>query len=384
MLFFTIALLAKSIAVLLPFFLCAQDLFLDRKKISFRVIIDKSPYLLLAGICAAIALSSQSQGFGRVGYFGGSFWITMMNMLPVFTSYLTMLLFPFNLSIIYNSPIKNTPDAGIYLGAVVLTLFLIGWIRLYRPHPRHFFFLTLFLVGLIPVSNVIPIITMMNDRFLYYPMLGMAPFAVISIQAAVERALLPVRIVSYSLTAMILMAFTVTSWFRIDVWKSSLDLWPDAIAKSDAGSWYAQNTNFLNEAYADSLAKHARKTYDTGDMQKTKYYYLLALSYNPSSYQALSEYAKVLMLTGKPMPARQYLIRLVHEFPRTDDGHYLLGVNYAMTREYETAVAHFRKALNINPQNSQARSLLMENEQNMRNVLKGGKSSEQNHAVSPQ
>lgn len=159
---FTMALMTKSVAVVLPLFLATHLLaFESRPRISKKVLL-LLPYIALAGGCFVAALFSQAQeGGGRMPYLGGSLAITMMNMLPVFSRYLTLLICPIGLSAIYNSAIKSVPDLTIVLSGTVFVLFIVAWLRLWHHHRSHFFWLTLFMIGLLPVSNIIPIVAMM-------------------------------------------------------------------------------------------------------------------------------------------------------------------------------------------------------------------------------
>jgi 4-amino-4-deoxy-L-arabinose transferase-like glycosyltransferase len=366
---FTLALLSKSVAVLLPFFLLAQELILDRQPFARKMLTTKIPYIVLAVACLVVTLASQKgEGGGLVAYHGGSFGLTMMNMLPVFSRYLILLVFPFGLTFIYNSPLKTFPDLSIFLSGMVLILFTITWLRLRKPHPVHFFWLTLFVVALLPVSNILPLVTMMNDRYLYYPMLGIAPFAVLSLKAAAERFKMPFLPIPAIVALALIGVLSAASWRQVDIWKNSLTLWADALSKAREGTWYesTRNTNFIREGYVESLVVDATRRKTEGNREAAKRDCLLALTYEPANYDALGLLSVLYIEGNKPLMARPYLVRLVKTRSSSDAAHSLLGLSYFMTDEIAKAKEQFKIARDINPQNTLAATNLKEIEEGRR------------------
>lgn len=352
---FAMALMTKSVAVILPLFFVAQELAFERKPVTRKLLMVLVPYVVLAGVCFAAALSSQSQGGGgRIAHYGGSMTMTMMNMLPVFSRYLTLLVFPAGLSIIYNSPIKSVPDVTIVMSGAVFILFIFGWFRLWKSHRSHFFWLTLFIIGLLPVSNVIPIVTMMNDRYLYYPMLGMAPFAVLSIDGALDRIRPLLPSVSALIASVVILGFCAASLHRLDAWKNPLTLWSDTLAKAENGTWYNLDANFLSHSYADALVDHARELNEQGNKSEAHKSYLLALAYDHTHYSALMEISVLYLVRKQPLMARPYLVRMTDLYKRSADGHFLLGASLANTGETGMAKEEFRRALALNPRHDGA------------------------------
>jgi hypothetical protein len=367
--FFTMALLSKSIAALLPILLLAQELILDRQPFTRKTLTTKMPYIGLAAACLVVTLASQKgEGGGLVAYHGGSLGLTMMNMLPVFSRYLILLVFPFGLTFIYNSPLKTVPDLTIFLSGSILVLFVVVWLRLRKPHPVHFFWLTLFVVALLPVSNILPIVTMMNDRYLYYPMLGIAPLAVLSLKAAAERLRMPFLPLPAIAAIAMVGALSAASWKQIDVWKNSLALWSDAMSKAEEGTWYEStgNTDFIKEGYIESLVVDATRRKIEGNREVTRKDCLLALTYDPANYDALGLLSELYIEEQKPLVARPYLLKLVETHSSSDAAHSLLGLSYFMTNETAKAKEHFKMALDINPQNARAEMNLREIEEGRR------------------
>lgn len=354
LLFFALALLTKSIAVILPLFLIAQECVLERRAITAKWLKAIVPYIVLSLVCFLGAFYSQQQGSGRIGYFGGSMAVTLMNMLPVYSRYLILLFIPSGLSIIYNSPIKTVPDINIILSGFVFILFLIGWVRLWKPHRSHFFWLTIFVVGLLPVSGIIPIVTMMNDRYLYFPMLGMAPFMVLSIDGAFDRCKRDITFVKWIITIVAVVCFSLVSRSRVAVWKDPLTLFADTIAKVPEGVWYGYNANFVNYVYADTLVVKARERVASNNWGEAHKLYLLALSYDKTNYYALLELSTEYLKRKQSGLAYPYLVRLGESYKRSADPFFLMGAYYERVGNFERSRQELQKALAINPQHEGA------------------------------
>lgn len=354
---FTLSLISKPITVILPCILIAQELFLNDKKITINTMKPMIPYMLLSGGFILLLLTTaKGAGGGTVPYHGGSFGISAMNMIPVFSRYLWLLVMPTNLCLIYNAPLKSSPDSAILVYALILLLFIITWLWLGKRKPVYFFWLSIYIVGLLPVSNIIPIVTLMNDRYLYYPMLGIAPFMVLAGSDAlkffkIRNALLPVI-----LSMLVITFLSVLTWQRVDVWKNSLTLWKDTMTKAPPGTWYetSTNTNFIKEGYVEALIVEATRLNSEGRLDEAQQHCLTALSFAPDDYNALGLLAGIYMENNKPLEARPYLLQLVKNYSGSEAAHLYLGVNYGMTGEKERAAEQFRIVIRINPKNQRA------------------------------
>ena len=202
-------------------------------------------------------------------------------MLPAFSRYLILLLFPAQLSIIYNDPIKTALDTEVVLSALLVVLLTISWVYLYRRNRGLFFWCSLIPIGLLPVSNIIPLVTLMNDRYLYFPMLGFAAIVahLLIFEPGVRpsRQLVSLRLVFFS----VLLALSAVTWKRIDVWQDSETLWSDAVIKSRDGFRYGPDNNFIAESYAEAFHILGYQAEQCGKIQAARNYYLKALAWDP-------------------------------------------------------------------------------------------------------
>lgn len=230
---FVAALLSKSIAVILPVVLVMYDFCFPEVKRRVALL-DKIPFIIAAGIIAAITMFSQWPDVGEGGrvseFHGGSLLATFFTMLPVFCRYLGMTLWPANLSADYNPPIYQYPDATVAGAFILLAAVAFGGWRLYHHDRRFAFWVAFFFLGLLPVSQIVPLFTLMNDRYLYFPILSAAAFAG-SLAAYLQSRSSNYPLSVYLLIALLLTTLAVASFKRAAVWRNSVTLWSDAVTK---------------------------------------------------------------------------------------------------------------------------------------------------------
>lgn len=230
LLFFVMAILSKSVAVILPAALLIHDAGRDgegRHGVSF---LDKIPYAVVALAGALLAYLSQDPAHagGRVCYHGGSPLATFLSMLPVLQQYLKLLLWPLNLGTAYPVEIHTGFDEDVALaGLVAGTLLGIGC-YLFRRSRKLFTWYAFFFLGLLPVSQIIPICTLINDRYLYFPLLGAAPFLCASL-IGLGRILPGTKLVLNLLLVVIISGIAFLTFRRAEVWRDSLTVWNDVV-----------------------------------------------------------------------------------------------------------------------------------------------------------
>lgn len=235
---FLAALLTKSVVVIMPLVIMLFDLCYSSERRFKKIILDAAPFMILAALTVFVALISHSETQGGItSYHGGSPFTTFLTMIPVLLRYLRLVFWPTNLSAFYDVPIKSGIDAEVPLAAgACLMLLCLGW-WLYRRKREHFFWYALFFAGLIPVSQIVPIVTLMNDRYLYFPMVGAAAYLCVTTlpnfalrgRGASGRSLPRLLVMSG-----LVVACAVASSLRIGVWQDSYTLWGDAVKKAPA------------------------------------------------------------------------------------------------------------------------------------------------------
>jgi tetratricopeptide (TPR) repeat protein len=180
---FLCGLLSKSIAAVFPLALILYDLCLARR--GWRPW-EKIPYFAASMIFGAFTLYGEGGRAGAiVEYAGGSPWINLLYTARVYVDYLLSLLFPFQLSPYYHyqaGDLENWRSFCSYLLVpFAITVIAANW----RMRPQLAFAAGWFVIWLLPVSNIIPLNTLRQDRYLY--LAALAPFVALLRAASNHR-----------------------------------------------------------------------------------------------------------------------------------------------------------------------------------------------------
>ncbi len=343
--FFVCALLSKSVAVIFPLQLLLYDFcYLDKTKRS-RWHLGTIPFFSAAVVMAWVTIQSQlpgempGMGGGRTAYHGGSLFATFLTMLTVLTRYLRLLVWPTGLSAIYDPPVRTGFDGAVLFGGTLLALLAAGGIVLYYRNRRLLFWYGLFFIGLLPVSQIIPIVTLMNDRYLYFPMLG-ASVCFGSLAHWAETSTGTRRTMALVLAGVILTILPLLSFSRAGVWKNDLTLWSDAAQKTP--SHYV------------ALYGWAQALQNSGDLDGALREYLRILQQNPRHLDTLTHLGMLYRSKNLPLMGRPYLLDVIRYYPKLASGYLELGTNYYLTNDLADAEQAFLKALALQPRSREA------------------------------
>lgn len=349
LLFFMAALLSKSVAVVLPLLLLSHDMVFRREQGLKKSLMQLLPYLAASLLFAIIAITTQAPeaGGGRAIYYGGGPLGTFYTMLPVFVSYLRLIVWPTGLSIDYPTLIRSVPDAAVIASGILLLLLAVVLIRLATRRDPRFFWASFFIAGILPVSQIVPLVTLMNDRYLYIPMLGVSVLVADSVFRILSKFTVfhPAgrggtgwewgRILLVSLLALPLLLLPGLSYQRAGDWKNGITLWGRDLKK------YPQN-HIIMTSFADSFR-------EAGRQEEAIKLYQQALAINPRYFIALNNYTNLLLEAGKPEQAQGFANNLVHHYPLYAKGFEMLGLSYELTGEMEKSEKGYREALRLNP-----------------------------------
>jgi len=176
---FALSLLSKEMALSLPPVLFVLAWILEKKdpKESARA---TWAYFLLAAVFVA-ARSWVLGHTAQTGYWAGGFVPQMLTMTKGFGIYVKLMIWPYPLSDWYHFPTKHSVDVEVAVSAaVILGLLTLAW-KVRHTEPLVGFGVFLFFLSLGPVSNIVPIRAIINERFLY---LGCAGFGMIAGRAS--------------------------------------------------------------------------------------------------------------------------------------------------------------------------------------------------------
>ncbi|MDD2367007.1 MAG: tetratricopeptide repeat protein [Desulfuromonadaceae bacterium] len=368
---FLLALLAKPVAVIFPIILIIQD---HLETVKEQNIIkrhkDKIPYFAVAGIMAVITIMIQSpvDVGGRVEYPENAWLVLPMTMLPVLVTYLHNILLPSSkaLSIIYSVPLKHNAD-WILLFSVLVVIFLIfTGIYFYRRNRSLLFWYATFFIALLPVSQVVPLVTMMNDRYLYFPMIGIAGITGCLTGIAQTKIQTPSFKIMLTLVATVVIAWLAfESYQRGKVWKNSVTLFSDAAQKTPddfrsllglaegyrAAGNLEMAVNYYEDAsrygYLPSEASFglARIYLDKTEPDKAYSHIISGLLKSGETKAGMLLLGEYNGMKGNYSDAEQQLLSYLESVPDSKQGLFLLGKVYFMSGKNENARKYYQKAL---------------------------------------
>jgi tetratricopeptide (TPR) repeat protein len=234
-LLFGAALLTKEQAVALPVLFVLTDFWWNPEFSLRSVRANWKLYAILAmGVAGGIALfwklitgvtSGGSAGFAMKDLPWYQYLFTEFR--AIF-AYMFNFLLPINLNVDWDFPISRSifEHGAIFGLAALLALAAVAW-RYRRSFPLAGYGYFVFLVLLSPTSSILPIKDPIADRRMYLPMLGLILIAIDLLRRLkVERKVLALG------AAALLVAATLATHARAEVWSSPISLWQDTARKS--------------------------------------------------------------------------------------------------------------------------------------------------------
>ncbi|PBQ31414.1 hypothetical protein CNR22_06435 [Sphingobacteriaceae bacterium] len=331
-LFFVLGCLSKSSVVVLPLSLICLDL-IRTKSFSLKFLVNKIPLLTLSLIFGIINIKTQTadlfinhahefpyyQRFGFAGF-------ALLN-------YLLFFLAPVNLSVIYPYPeIKSQVFVlGFTLLAVIAGLVFM-WIR--KTNYILTGILLFILVNLVLVLQILPFGEVLNaDRYMYVPIIGFAWLLGILVSRLKTK--------SFVLPIVLIVLFSVLTYARTAVWKSSIVLFEDILKK------YPDQFIALNSAGVESMFLN--------EDIKALEYFNKATSVAPRNYKGFYNRGLLLLKNNKPEQAIKSFNQTLdlYEYTKAYTGraaaYYMLGdipkamndANRALENDKTNAKAHF-------------------------------------------
>lgn len=240
---FTLAVLSKMNTMVLPALCLAYEATV-RFRLRRRDLAASLP-LFAIGTAVAWYTITGHRVFG-VAYHGGSVTVTWLSSSVVVFRYLQRLFAPANLAVYYTVPLRGSaldlPVAVSLLGLAMIALLTLWLVATRRPLA---FWALWFFITLAPMLNIIPFPALMQDRYMYLPMLGPLAGAALCITAiprpSVRRLYGAAAVGAISVCALL-------SSQRVEVWSTPLTHWQD---------WASRNF------YIAADSPHRQTEYDT-------------------------------------------------------------------------------------------------------------------------
>jgi tetratricopeptide (TPR) repeat protein len=282
------------------------------------------------------------QGAGSE-WWGGSPGKNFLMVFEVYARYLRLLFFPLALSPLHSVPVPDsTWDWRVLLGAALLLASLVGTAWALWKRPRVGFLASWFLLGLVPVANLIPIpgVMILAERWLYLPSVGICALGGWGAWALLRRARSWTRPAWAGLMAVVLLLFGLRTFQWNAPWRNeeSLARAMVALAPYNALGYY----NLGNAFWHDGKYAEAEEAYRE------------ALSLKPGYPEAHFNLGKALRDQGRLDEAEEEYRLSIKLKPGFPEAHNNLGNALAGQGRYQEAEAEYREAIRLNPDFAEA------------------------------
>ena len=338
---FSMALLAKASAVVLPPLLILYDFcFLPKGK--WEIVRDKLPFLALALLFSVLAVWIYRHGGYLADYHGNSPYLTFLAMINVFVEYIIYLIVPVYLDHLYWTPIPQSIwERQVLLSmAAIILMGVLAW-RSFRRDRIFFFWLGWFFISLLPVLNIVPLVILRADRYMYLPAIGFFYLVSWRLWGKSQGEYRPFRL-PMILSCFLLIAGTYAflTLERNKLWKDPIIFWGETLKK------YPQSVTpykYIGGMYADR-----------GKNDLAISYYQEGLRENPNDVILLNGLALVYKSKKDLKKAEDLLFQANGVDPKNSSTYNNLGTIYLEKGELEISRSYLQKALKLNPQNASA------------------------------
>lgn len=333
--FFALALMAKPMAVTLPFVLLILDFWpLGRvgkggpPGAPGRVVVEKIPFMALAaGACILTLMAQQSAIVSTAGLTVPQ---RVAHALVAYGHYVWAMFVPLNLAVYY--PYQIRPAAGSVVAAVVFVGLVTG-IALMQIRRRPYLLAgwLWYLGTLVPVIGLVQVGDQAwADRYTYLPLIG--PFIMVVWTAA---DLVRSRRILQCASAVVAAGLLTLTWRQVGCWKNTQTLFEHAdrvtpnnyLAITMLGSILA-----TEHQYGEAIAQYRK-----------------ALSYEPAFPEAHFFLGAALDEQGKLDEALAEYQQALWFKPTQEQAHIFMGIALAREKRYDEATAHYQAALKLNP-----------------------------------
>ena len=186
---------------------------------------------------------------------GAGFWTGRLTAVEVMAKYLGRLVWPAHLSTDYSYrqiPLADGRRLTDWIAWIIVAAVTVGVACLYRRNKAAFFAAGFAFVTILPTANlVIPVGTIMAERFLYLPAIGFAMCLTLALYSlgrlvGVEGPTPVGALATPVLCCLIVIGFTARTWARNADWLDDLTLWsaaaPNLAAQFQNPHRVSQNT----------------------------------------------------------------------------------------------------------------------------------------------
>lgn len=350
-LLYALSLLAKPMAVTLPFVLLLLDWWplgrLNRQALGARIA-EKTPFFVLSIIACAATLYLQGSGGATAGLEHFSVGERIANALAAYGIYVRQTVWPFGLGVYYLAPPAGAGAVAASAGAAVVLLLVALAIAQRKSMPWIAVGVFWFLGMLVPVIGLVQVGNQLHaDRYTYLPIVGLFVAAVFSVDALLSRsrAAHSAQRVASTLAGIVIVALAVRAFDQTALWRNSEKLLTHTLA---VGGESLLMRNNLGNYYLDN-----------GWLDQAHEQYVLAERISPGHLLPTYNLAYLARMYGDFNETIRRLEPLAVAHPDDIDVRLLLAESFLQTGLYEAAVAHATAAQLSDPVRAEPKASIL-------------------------
>ena len=372
--FFVLAVLSKPTAVVLPAVLLLFEICYRPKEIK-KLLAFIIPPIIIAGIAVFILMTVMKQAGGIKPYRGGTFWTNFLVAFFIFINYMKLCVATINFSAAYTIWLPSNPYSFWTFLAVAFNLFIL-WIGVknYKKYPLVTFIVFWFYLQLLPYSNIIPISTILADRYAF-----LASFSYTLLLGVIFTWFMFLRhekftkeffkVLSLAIFILLTTGYSYITIKQNRVWHDTRTLWMDAYEKyphapaAQHGAAlvfmklgaYETARNILKETIQiqpyDYLAHNNLGIcyFHLKDYENALKEYKEALYYDPNNVKAKINLAMLYTAMKQYDKAEKVYKELLKLNPRNSNWHFRAAYNYNQWGRYDKAIEELKKSIKLTP-----------------------------------
>jgi len=357
---FALGLMAKPMLVTLPFVLLLLDYWPldrlaapwavktaaipDRRRILYRVIIEKIPFFALAAVSSVITFIVQ-KGSGAVPDINAlSLQSRVANAFLSYAKYIDKMFWPQDLAVFYPLDARTIQSWQMVPCALLMIVVSVLAIRFGRKQKYLFVGWFWFVGTFIPVIGLVQVgAQAYADRYTYIPYIGL--FIIIAWGLPELLSKWPQRKIALGISMVIVLTtLGICAHRQVSYWNNSAALFSHAIEVTQ-NNYLAYNN--LGIAYG-SLGRHQ-------DAIET---YKQAIRIKPDFVEAHYNLGVAYGKLGREQDEIEAYKQAIRIKPDYADAHYNLGIAYGELSRYQDAVEAYKQAIRIKPDYAEAQSNL--------------------------
>ena len=331
--------------------------------------------IIISLLFVTILMKVMLEAGGVKPYRGGSFFNNFLISFYAFIYSIKLLVLEINYSAAYTIPISNPVISLKTLAYVGMTCFLIGFsIWSLKRTKVIFFSFFFFLITMLPFLNIIPISTLLADRYVFiasfsYAFLSGILFDRFNVYRRKGFSEGFFKLLSVSIFIFLLAGYSYMTVRQNTIWQNSYTLWADAVEKHPQSNTAnaLMGVVYMELGMDEEAVKYLEKAvqilpYDylsrnnlgivygkLGQFEKAHRELAIAMELDPNDDNKKINLAILFQRQKEYQKAEEVYRYLIEKNPKDPQLHFRLAFVYKEMGSYESAISELKRASELAP-----------------------------------